>query len=75
MTRLTLVKTRILIPAMGALALVASMTACNDDDTKDTWEQYAEWREENNKFFEEQQYLIVDGRNFYSTLSPQWDRG
>ncbi len=58
---------------MGALALVASMTACNDDDTKDTWEQYAEWREENNKFFEEQQYLIVDGRNFYSTLSPQWN--
>lgn len=73
MTSLTIVKTRILIEAMGALALVASMTACNDDDNTDTWERYAEWRDANNAFFEEQQYLIVDGRNYYTTLSPAWN--
>lgn len=74
MNRLTTVKTRLVIPVLLAIGMLMPLASCNDDDeTKDTWSYYEDWRNANEEFFKEQQYLLVDGRNYYQTLTPAWN--
>lgn len=59
-----------IIPLFAAVAL--AFTSCNDDDT---WDTYAEWRDTNTAWLQQQQMLQDGGgRLFYSRLAPQWDK-
>jgi len=60
-----------LLPAVAsALALLTA--SCNDDDN--VWEDYADWREANTTFYDEQRFeLTPEGQNYYETLSPAWN--
>ena len=57
---------------MVAASVVVS--SCNDDD-KSTWEQYKEWREANEAYYDTQKYMMEDGENVYTTLTPSWNSG
>lgn len=49
--------------------MVFFFASCSDDDDN-TWESYAEWRDANNAFYEEQKYLITpQGENYYTTIT------
>ena len=60
-----------LLIAVAAFMAVTT-SSCNDDDNN-TWDKYKEWRELNDKYFEEQKYRIEDGQNYYQTLTPVWN--
>lgn len=64
-------KLHLLLPAI-ATAILASMAACNSDDT---WSEYEEWRQTNDQWFQSQLNLQEsDGSLFYTRLAPQWDK-
>ena len=65
---------RLRILPLLALAVVLLASSCNDDD-QSTWEQYKEWREANEAFYEAQKYMMEDGKNVYTTLTPSWNSG
>lgn len=59
------------IPA-AAVALAIGVSSCNGDDT---WDEYADWREANTKWLQEQQSLLDDnGQLFYSRVVPEWNK-
>lgn len=54
--------------------VVAVMAACSNDNN-DTWEAYAQWRQDNITWLAEQEALPgdqADGK-FYTRISPPWD--
>lgn len=58
------------IPTIVVLAFTTA--SCNNDDTWDTW---AEWREANNRWLEQQQTLLdEDGNLFYKRIVPEWNK-
>lgn len=64
-----------LLPAF-AVVVVALLSACNNDDDTNTWEEYADWRDANNAFFDQEKYRYgTDGELFYTTLVPAWYSG
>lgn len=67
-----MIKTRILLPLIAMAIMAVTLIACNDKD-ENTWDDYKEWRDLNDAFFKEQQFKIVDGANYYQTLTPAWN--
>lgn len=62
-----------LLPA-ALIGLVSIITACNSKDDDATWDTYAEWRETNTSFYEQQKFAMNDeGKNEYTTLTPSWN--
>ncbi len=58
----------------GAL-FAAALTACNGDDDSNVWDQYADWRELNVKWIEEQAALTDPaGKPIYTKVVPRWNR-
>lgn len=58
-----------------AVATVATTISCNKVDSN-TWDDYAEWRELNTTFFDEQQFGVdADGNPLYATQVAQWNPG
>ncbi|MDE6270583.1 MAG: FKBP-type peptidyl-prolyl cis-trans isomerase [Muribaculaceae bacterium] len=58
------------------LALAAIAVSCADDDYKDYWETYADWRNGNITWLEQQQSRTnPDGTPYYETVIPNWDKG
>ena len=56
---------------LGSLVFVAA--ACGDDD-KNTWEEYADWREINEQWLSEQEALRgPDGLAVYTRVVPDWN--
>ena len=70
-----MLKTILLLPAMAIAAMAMPLASCNDDDSDNSWDKYKEWRELNDAFFKEQQFKMVDGKNYYQTLTPAWNTG
>lgn len=59
-----------------ALPLVASFTACSDDDEETTWSKYAEWREANEAWLIEQAAREeTPGKAYYERIVPAWNSG
>ncbi|MBP3640032.1 MAG: hypothetical protein J6J20_09120, partial [Muribaculaceae bacterium] len=57
---------KLLYMACAILGLGALATACNDDDYKDTWTTYADWRNDNEAWLKEQQARKnPDGTPYY----------
>lgn len=56
---------------LGA-AIALSTTSCIKDAEE---EDYADWRDANVKFVEEQEALKVNGENYYTKIVPSWARG
>lgn len=53
----------------------AVLSGCGSDD-EDTWNQYAEWRSENQNWYQEQLARTnEDGTPFYTLLTPEWYPG
>lgn len=63
---------RLIMPVLAFFGLAVAMSSCNDDDDN-IWDRYETWRNANTSYFSEQQYKIVDGLNYYSTLTPVWN--
>lgn len=57
----------------AAVAIASAFTSCADDDTKSTWEEYADWRQTNITWLEQQQARTnADGTKYYEVVSPSW---
>ena len=56
-------------------ATVAALSSCSFDDNNDsTWEQYAEWRQINEQWLDEQASLTgPDGKPLYTKVVPAWN--
>ena len=66
-------KLKMLFVALPALAIAA--VSCSDDND-DTWSRYADWRDANNAWFEQEKNRTNDdGTPFYEVLSPSWYPG
>lgn len=65
---------RLSILPLVMVAASVVVSSCNDDD-KSTWEQYKEWREANEAYYDTQKYMMEDGENVYTTLTPSWNSG
>lgn len=63
---------RLSLTSVVALVIMATIAACNDDPDN-VWDRYETWRTDNESFFEEQRYKIVDGLNYYQTITPVWN--
>lgn len=59
------------LPTAAGLAILISISACND---KSVWEEYADWRDANTSFFQEQ-ITLRDSNNqlFYEGIVPDWN--
>ena len=65
---------RILIAAAKMLAVLLPavvLTSCLGDDS----DPYKDWRQLNNKFVQEKEASIVDGKLEYNRISPSWQPG
>ncbi|MDE6136460.1 MAG: FKBP-type peptidyl-prolyl cis-trans isomerase [Muribaculaceae bacterium] len=50
--------------------------SCADDETQVTWEQYADWRQTNIAWLEQQQARTnPDGTPYYEIVTPSWYSG
>ena len=50
------------------------MFSCNNDDDRDTWSQYQDWREANNQWLAEMQAKKnPDGSPYYKVVVPEWN--
>jgi len=68
-----MLKAKLLLLALPLLGFTA-VSCSNDDD--DTWNKYAEWRDVNNSWFEQEKNRTnADGSLFYEILSPSWYPG
>lgn len=66
---------KILYIVVAAIALGIG-ASCADDDTKTTWEQYADWRQTNISWLEQQQARTnPDGTPYYEVVTPSWYSG
>lgn len=60
--------------AFPILAYISS--ACSEDETKTTWEEYAEWRTLNTDFLNKAASLTnPDGSAYYNRINPDWNPG
>lgn len=51
-------------------------SSCTEDETKTTWEEYAEWRTLNNDFLKKASSLTnPDGSAYYERINPSWNPG
>lgn len=65
-------KIRLFLPLILIACICSvSLTGCDSDD--DVWDKYEDWRIANEKFFDEQRFLMENGANVYQTLSPAWN--
>lgn len=62
------------LPLLFIICVVAAFVAgCHDDNN---WNDYAEWRNANNAWLEEQQQLTnADGSAYYQVVRPTYDKG
>lgn len=61
------------LPFLFILAIATIVIGCSTGDDS-TWESYAEWREANMNWFNEQAARTNDdGSAYYSKLTPDWD--
>lgn len=59
---------------LGIAAFAAAMFSCNNDDDRDTWSQYQDWREANNQWLAEMQSKKnPDGSPYYKVVVPEWN--
>lgn len=68
MSKFRLLFTLFILTSIGGMLT----TSCNDDNT---WDDYKEWRVANEEFFDEQHFLMEDGKNVYQTVTPTWNSG
>lgn len=62
-----------LITLLAATGALTAVVACSNDD-KTTWDEYADWREANQTWFNEQQQLLnPDGTPFYDVVTPDYN--
>lgn len=60
--------------AFVALFATSVLVGCSDDDDKNTWDEYAEWREANEAFVDEQADLKDEAGNpVYTRVIPKWN--
>lgn len=65
---------RILAAGAAALMLTPFVTSCDDDKT--TWEEYAEWREDNEAWVTGQSKLKApDGTTLFERYTPPYNAG
>ncbi len=58
------------------LGVIAVFSACGEDEAKETWEEYAKWRETNEQWMTEQANRTnPDGSPYFTKLTPDWDPG
>ncbi len=63
-------KTLYILPVV--IALLSCLAACHDDNT---WSDYSEWRQANDKWLELQSTLLDDnGDLFYTRVVPEWNK-
>lgn len=61
------------LPFFFIFAIVAIAFGCSTGDDS-AWEEYADWRDANISWFNEQQNRTnADGSKYYTTLVPDWD--
>lgn len=61
------------LPFLFILAITAIIMSCGSNDDS-TWEDYAQWRESNISWFNEQKTRTnEDGSKYYNALIPDWD--
>ena len=62
---------------VAAVIALGAVAACTDDDNnKTTWEQYADWRQTNITWLEQQQARTnPDGTPYYEVVTPSWYSG
>lgn len=66
---------RLIIPAIALALFVPAVVSCDDDD-ESTWKTYAEWREANEAWLNQQIALIgPDGKPVYTAYSPAYSPG
>lgn len=59
---------------LAILAFLAILLIACDDNAKDTWEEYKDWREANNNWLAEQEMLKnPDGTPVYEKLVAPWN--
>ena len=59
---------------LGIATFAAAMFSCNNDDDRDTWSQYQDWREANNQWLAEMQAKKnPDGSPYYKVVVPKWN--
>lgn len=62
-----------LIYLIGVILAAGVVASCGSDDDENTWETYAEWREENKTWYAAQaDKLDEDGNPFYEKVVPAW---
>lgn len=67
---------KLLILAVALLGIAVASTSCKDDEYKDVWTTYADWRNDNNAWLAEQQARKnPDGTPFYEVIIPSWYSG
>lgn len=58
------------------LAMAAVAVSCHEDEYKDTWDTYADWRNDNIAWLAQQQARTnPDGTPYYETVIPNWYKG
>ena len=61
------------LPLFFILILAAFVSSCLSE-SESIWEQYAEWREANESWYNEQKVRIdSNGLKYYTEISPVWD--
>lgn len=66
---------KILIFAIGVAAMLAA-ASCREDEAKTTWEEYADWRQTNITWLEQQQARKnPDGTPYYEVVTSSWYSG
>lgn len=60
---------------LALMSFAAVSVSCNDDD-KNTWEDYENWRNANTAFYEEQKFAVdKDGNPEFVTVVAPWNPG
>lgn len=60
-------KLRLFLPLIVIACIGCMFAGCDSDD--DVWDEYEDWRVANEKYFEEQRFLIENGTNVYRTFA------
>lgn len=58
---------------MLSVIVIGILVSCHNDD--DNWENYKEWRNANAAWLERQADSTVNGRQYYVTVRPEYDKG
>ena len=60
---------------LAFVALAGMISSSCDDDDQSTWEKYAEWRNANKAFYEEQKFKLGPDGSEYTPIVPSWNSG